>query len=75
MPAYWVEHTNELVPDTPPALITRIRWRAERQRDRLNNRTYDVVGSYRWEVIKTSHGRYMVVAMVNKLHRSKTRYG
>ncbi|HYT40938.1 MAG TPA: hypothetical protein VEP90_01210 [Methylomirabilota bacterium] len=58
-----IQETNKRVPDVEPALLTRFRWRADRECKRLNaNR---ILPFYRWEVCDWLDGRWAVVAMQN----------
>lgn len=55
--------TNERVDGIDPDLTTRLRWRAERRKRKLNR--LRSVPFYRWEVVPTNLHRWQVVAFQN----------
>lgn len=60
---YTVVETNLAVDSIEPDLVTRFRWRADRRCRKLN--AAKLVVFYRWEVVPSNDGRWMVVAFQN----------
>lgn len=59
---------NQRVSNIEPALLTRFKWRAEREAKRLNN-LESRTPFYRWVACDWLDGRWAVVAMQNQLRQ------
>jgi hypothetical protein len=62
---YYIEETSDQVKDVKPEMLTRFKRRANRRCRKMNRLRQ--VPFYRYEVYETASGRWVVVAMQNRL--------